>query len=211
MNWGFGIVLPLEMLPGRKGVRGNSSNGIDSDSGRRGRNLDSNPGAVFAYLTLVLADDLRARTRKFALDVVAMCAKLAFDELLRIVRPQLLRSATGVAANYRAACRSRSAKEFAARLAIVIEEADESEFWLDVLAVNQRGPSDEISRLQSEAGQLRAIMARSRSTTLDHIRRRTRRPANSCHSCHSCQNSVQMNVAAAVPENAVECATNFRE
>jgi four helix bundle protein len=123
----------------------------------------------------VFGDNLRARTRQFALDVVSFCVRLPSDDLCRVVRPQLLRAATGVAANYRAACRSRSRKEFAARLSVVIEESDESELWLDVLQVNQRGASEEIQRLMAEASELTAIMAASRSTTLSGLAIRTTR------------------------------------
>src|SRR6185436_19194929 len=114
----------------------------------------------------MLADDLRARTRQFALDVVRFCVLLPSDDVCRVVRPQLLRAATGVAANYRAACRSCSRREFAATLSVVIEEADESELWLDVLKVNQRGATAEVLRLMAEASELTAIMAASRATTL---------------------------------------------
>jgi len=123
----------------------------------------------------VFGDNLRARTRQFALDVVSFCVRLPSDDLCRVVRPQLLRAATGVAANYRAACRSRSRKEFAARLSVVIEESDESELWLDVLQVNQRGASEEVQRLMAEASELTAIMAASRSTTLSRLATRTTR------------------------------------
>lgn len=123
----------------------------------------------------MLADNLRTRTRQFALDVINFCVRLPSDDLCRVVRPQLLRAATGVAANYRAACRSRSRKEFAARLSVVIEEADESELWLDVLNVNQRGATVEVERLMAEASELTAIMAASRSTTLTRLASKTSR------------------------------------
>ena len=114
----------------------------------------------------MFADELRARTRQFAIDVIKFCLRLAKDDLMRIVRPQLIRAATGVAANYRAACRARSAREFGSRLGVVIEEADECELWLDILEVVECRPAENISRLRSEATQLLAIMVRSRSTTV---------------------------------------------
>ena len=83
----------------------------------------------------MIADELRARTRQFALDVIVLCSQLGFGDLARVVRPQLLRAATGIAANYRAACRSRSHREFVSRLAVVVEECDEAELWLDVVEV----------------------------------------------------------------------------
>ena len=120
-------------------------------------------------------DELKARTRDFALDVIDLCLTLGADDLARLIRPQLLRSGTGVAANYRAACRGRSDREFASRLAVVAEESDESEFWLDVLQVRRRGPAESVARLRQESTELRAIAASARATTLEKIRASKRR------------------------------------
>src|SRR5258708_18843121 len=88
------------------------------------------PGAVMANPK---ADELKTRTKRFALDVLSFRRTLpATDEAADIGR-QLSRAATGVAANYRAACRLRSDAEFAARVGVVLEEADESAFWMEVL------------------------------------------------------------------------------
>ena len=117
------------------------------------------------------ADELRTRTRAFALDVIDLCVHLGGDDLGRLVRPQLIRSGAGVASNNRAASRSRSLREFAARLAVVVEEADESELWLDILvARNVKHPM--LPQLRQEAIELRAIFSRSRATTLERLRRR---------------------------------------
>jgi four helix bundle protein len=111
------------------------------------------------------AEDLKRRTRAFALAVIDLCTQLASDDVGRLVRPQLLRAAAGVASNYRAACRSRSPREFAARLGVVVEEVDESEFWLDMLTA--RGCSlPGLAIQRKEACELRAIFAKARSTTL---------------------------------------------
>ena len=112
------------------------------------------------------ADELKDRTRQFAFDVIDLCLGLGADDLARLVRPQLLRAGAGVASNYRAACRSRSRKEFASRLGIVAEEADECEFWLHVLVNRHSRPAGSIAGLRREATELRAIMAASRATTL---------------------------------------------
>jgi four helix bundle protein len=116
----------------------------------------------------MIGDDLRARSRQFAVDVVALCIALARSEVGRILKSQLLRAATGTAANYRAACRSRSSREFAARLSVCIEEADEAELWLDIIETNGIGPIENVRQLRSEATQLRAIFARSRTTVLEN-------------------------------------------
>ena len=118
------------------------------------------------------ADTLKARTREFALDVIDLCLRFGSDDLGRLIRPQLLRSGTGVATNYRAACRGRSPREFASRLATVTEEADESEFWLDVLSVRKYGPQNVVAQLRREATELRAIFAAARATTLKRLKKR---------------------------------------
>jgi four helix bundle protein len=120
-------------------------------------------------------EHLKERTRQFALDVIDVSMTLGRDDFTEVARPQLLRAGTGVAANYRAACRSRSSREFASRLATVVEEADESELWLDLLMVRKYGALRVMSQLRGEAIELRAIFAKSRATTLRRIRERRRR------------------------------------
>jgi four helix bundle protein len=112
----------------------------------------------------MVGDQLRARTRQFALDPIELCIQLGRDDIGRLIRPQLLRAGTGVAANHRAAGQSRSRREFVARLSIVIEEADESELWLDVLETRRYGSVDLVRRLRTEASELRAIFSASRRT-----------------------------------------------
>jgi four helix bundle protein len=110
------------------------------------------------------ADELKARTKRFALDVLSFKRTLpATDEATDIGR-QLSRSATGVAANYRAACRSRSDAEFAARVGVVLEEADESAFWLEILTEDGISKRPQAVELLDEANQLTAIFAASSIT-----------------------------------------------
>jgi four helix bundle protein len=79
-------------------------------------------------------DEQRARTKSFALRVVRLYRTLPRSADAQVMGRQLLRCGTSVAANYRASCRARSRAEFAARIGIVVEEADESGFWLEMLA-----------------------------------------------------------------------------
>ena len=110
------------------------------------------------------ADELKARAKRFALDVLSFRRTLpATDEAADIGR-QLSRSATGVAANYRAACRSRSDAEFAARVGVVLEEADESAFWMEVLTETGISNEPRAIALLDEANQLTAIFAASSIT-----------------------------------------------
>ncbi len=109
-------------------------------------------------------DELKTRTKRFALDVLSFKRTLpATDEATDIGR-QLSRSATGVAANYRAACRSRSDAEFAARVGIVLEEADESTLWLEILTEGGISQRQQAGNLLDEANQLTAIFAASSIT-----------------------------------------------
>jgi four helix bundle protein len=113
---------------------------------------------VFAAFLAMTGDPLRARTRQFALD------------LAKLIRPQLLRAGTGVAANNRAAGRCRSRKDFISRLGVVVEEADESELWLDVLETKRHGPLDRVASLRQEAIELRAIFVTARRTSIERAR-----------------------------------------
>ena len=78
-------------------------------------------------------EELRSRTKAFALRVVRLYRSLPRTADAQVMGKQLLRCGTSVAANYRASCRARSKAEFAARIGIVVEEADETGFWLEML------------------------------------------------------------------------------
>jgi len=119
-----------------------------------------------------MSAQLKARTKAFALDVVCVCADLPSSPEIGHIRKQLQRSATSVAANYRAACLGKSKPDFIAKLGIVEEEADESAFWLELikelhLRLNldlQEPISRELDRLEEEACELLAITIASRKT-----------------------------------------------
>ena len=110
------------------------------------------------------ADVLKARTKRFALDVLSFRRTLPVTDEAADIGRQLSRSATGVAANYRAACRSRSDAEFAARVGVVLEEADESAFWMEVLTEGGISNEPRVIVLLDEANQLTAIFAASSIT-----------------------------------------------
>jgi four helix bundle protein len=86
------------------------------------------------------ADQLKARTKRFALDILSFRRTLPANDDAADIGRQLTRAATAVAANYRSACRSRSNAEFAARIGVVLEEADESAFWLETSILNFTAP-----------------------------------------------------------------------
>jgi len=105
--------------------------------------------------------DLRQRTKTFAVDVVRFVQTLPRRQPTDVLGRQLLRSGTSVAANYRAARRARSRKEFLAKMGIVEEEADESSFWLELLMDAGLAASEETGRLRGEADELVAIVVSS--------------------------------------------------
>ena len=84
-----------------------------------------------------------------------------------VISQQILRSATGMAANHRAAGRSRSKAEFIAKIGVVIEEADETVFWLEILAESGIVAAAKLGKIQAEANELLAIFAASRRTARD--------------------------------------------
>jgi len=108
--------------------------------------------------------ELQDRTRQFAVDVIRLCRGLPTTLDARHIGHQLLRAATSVAANYRAACRARSRAEFVAKLGIVLEESDEALFWLEMLGLAKLAPPDRLERLSQEANQLTSIFVASRRT-----------------------------------------------
>jgi four helix bundle protein len=110
------------------------------------------------------AKDLKERTRAFALSVVRSVRSLPSTQPEQALARQLLRSGTAVGANYRAARLSRSTREFVARLAVVLEESDESVYWLGMLAETAPGRALDVSGLLGEARELRAIFAASLRT-----------------------------------------------
>jgi four helix bundle protein len=107
---------------------------------------------------------MRERTKMFALRIVKLFQSLPRSGEAQLIGRQLLAAGTSVAANYRAVCRARSRAEFAAKLAIVIEEADESHFWLELLHESDILHVDKLRPLVSEANELVAIFVASRRT-----------------------------------------------
>ena len=119
-----------------------------------------------------MSEELKRRTKTFALDVIKLCAALPKTLETRHAISQVIRSSSSVAANYRAACRGKSRADFIAKLGIVEEEADESAFWLEMirdLSLIRHSNLDmrishELARLRDEADQLVAITVASKKT-----------------------------------------------
>ena len=107
---------------------------------------------------------LRDRTKQFALRILKVCNSLPNSEAARAISRQLLRSATSVAANYRAVGRARSQAEFVAKIGIVVEEADESVFWLELLVDGGIVTKSRLDGLITEANELVSIFVASQKT-----------------------------------------------
>jgi four helix bundle protein len=107
----------------------------------------------------------RQRTKQLALDVIRFSMDLPKTEEATIMKRQLLRSATSVAANYRAACRARSSAEFYSKISIVIEEADETLFWLELLSESGTTTETKVAGLKKEVTEILSVMAKARSNT----------------------------------------------
>jgi four helix bundle protein len=112
----------------------------------------------------VQSDQLKQRTMQFALDVLGLVDAFPRSIAGDLVGRQLAKSATSVAANYRATCVARSRAEFIAKLGVVFEEIDESEFWLDVAMRKSIGDRSASEHLRVESTELRAIFGRSLGT-----------------------------------------------
>ena len=108
--------------------------------------------------------DLKSRTKHFALQIIGFWEKLPKDETCKVLGRQLLRSGTSVAANYRAVCRARSKADFISKFATVLEEADESSFWIELLMDARKIPAAEARTLLQEANELVAIAISSINT-----------------------------------------------
>ena len=117
------------------------------------------------------ADDLKRRTKQFALRVLKLVAALPNTVEGRAIGGQLVRTGTAVGANYRAACRGRSKAEFVAKLGIVEEEADESAYWMELIIDAELLKQQQVEPLLNEANELAKIMAKSRISASSKLAR----------------------------------------
>lgn len=107
-------------------------------------------------------EELKSRLKVFVLDLIRLCQTIPKSEESIIIKRQLLRSGSSVYANYRAANRARSKAEFFSKLSIVVEEADETEMWLELLVDSNINNKRETVRLHKESLEILKIMASAR-------------------------------------------------
>ena len=115
--------------------------------------------------SLQKAAELKQRTKEFAIRVVKLYRSLPHTPDAQTLGKQVLRSGTSVAANYRAVCRARSRAEFVSKLGVVLEEADETVFWLELLIETGVLSADRTNDLLKEANELLAVFGASLRTS----------------------------------------------
>jgi len=116
------------------------------------------------------AEELKQRTNEFALRIIRLVASLPKNIEGRAIASQLVRWGTSVAANYRSACRARSKVEFVAKLGIVIEEADETQLWLELIIDAGLLSATRVQPLLEEANELVAIFVTSRKSASSNLK-----------------------------------------
>ncbi len=112
---------------------------------------------------------MKKRTKNFAVVVVQFCDFLQVNKASSVITFQLVKSATSTGANYRAACKARSKNEFFSKICIVVEEADESEYWLEV--IKEASLSNDkliLERLLIEVNEIVKIMTKAKKSTYDN-------------------------------------------
>ncbi len=110
------------------------------------------------------AEAFKKRTKKFVVDNIKFFRTLPKTEEAKIIGRQLLRSSSSVGANYRAACRARSKAEFHSKLSTVVEESDESVFWMEILIEAEIVDQKSITHLLNEGNEILKIVSVSRKT-----------------------------------------------
>jgi len=110
------------------------------------------------------ADVMKKRTKEFAKRVVVLCRQLPNTEESRLVRNQLFRAGTAVGANYRSACRGRSRADWISKMGVVLEEADESIYWMEIIIETGILDTGDVRLLMDEAEQLVKIFVSSLNT-----------------------------------------------
>ncbi len=115
------------------------------------------------------AEALRERTKQFSLRIIRLFRHIPWQHDAHVIAKQLLRSGSSIGANYRAACRGRSRAEFFAKLCIVVEEADETVYWLELLYESEMLPRQKLASILREARELAAIFTASKATMAEEF------------------------------------------
>ncbi|MCC9063308.1 four helix bundle protein [Flavobacterium piscisymbiosum] len=114
-------------------------------------------------------DEMKMRTKKFSLMIIDLAEKMPNTNVIRSITNQIVRNGTSVGANYRAVCRARSDREFVAKMNIVLEEADETLFWLEIIKEKMWITKSELEMIWKEGNELTAIFVSSLKTVNNRI------------------------------------------
>ena len=117
-------------------------------------------------------EELKKRTQQFTLRVIHLAGALPENAVGRAIANQVIRSGTSVGANYRAALCARSSKDFINKIGVVLEESDESVFWMELIVEGKVMPENRVSSLLQEANELTAIFAATHKTLKANSRRK---------------------------------------
>lgn len=116
------------------------------------------------YDKIAYRENLKIRLRGFSLKLIQLTQRTTYSPESKVLLTQLLRSGTSAYANYRATCRARSKTEFFSKLSIVVEEADETEMWLDLVIASKLNDSILAKELWAESLEILKIMAKARKS-----------------------------------------------
>lgn len=114
-------------------------------------------------------NELKLRTKNFSLMVIDLVEKLPNSISVRVIANQIVKSGSSVGANYRAVCRARSDREFVSKMNIVLEEADETLFWIEIIIAKQWMSNPELEAIWKEGNELTALFVSSLKTVNDRI------------------------------------------
>jgi four helix bundle protein len=109
-------------------------------------------------------EEMKIRTKEFSKEIILLCRLLPDTREGRLIGAQLFRAGTSVGANYRAACRARSRADFISKMGIVLEEADEALYWLEILMETKILKAHLLSEVMAEANELIAMFVSSLNT-----------------------------------------------
>ncbi len=110
-------------------------------------------------------EKLKKRTKKLAIDVIELCNTLKPGPAANVISYQIIKSSSSTGANYRAACRARSKAEFFSKICIVVEESDETVYWLEIINDAMLSKDkEELQRLFKEAEEITKIMSKARGS-----------------------------------------------
>jgi four helix bundle protein len=114
-------------------------------------------------------NELKLRTKNFSLMIIDLVEKLPNSISVRVVANQIVKSGTSVGANYRAVCRARSDREFISKMNIVLEEADETLFWIEIIMAKQWVLKPELEVIWKEGNELTAIFVSALKTINNRV------------------------------------------